>query len=72
MSGLAGEKVRWTQTVRELDENFGYLVGDCLIAAAFVSYLGPFTSNYRDEIVSHIWLPEVSVGGVGDLGEMRG
>ncbi|KAF0304890.1 Dynein heavy chain 2, axonemal [Amphibalanus amphitrite] len=59
VSGLAGEKVRWTQTVKDLDENFGYLVGDCLIAAAFVSYMGPFTSNYRDEIVSSIWLPEV-------------
>lgn len=39
----------------------GYLVGDCLIAAAFLSYMGPFLSNYRDEIVQHRWMKEVSL-----------
>ena len=46
-------------------------MGDCLIAAAFVSYMGPFTSNYRDEIVSHIWLPEVSGGAEEVVGVER-
>ncbi|KAF7236750.1 Dynein heavy chain 2, axonemal [Varanus komodoensis] len=59
VSGLAGEKVRWEETVKGLEEDLGYLVGDCLLAAAFLSYMGPFLSNYRDEIVSHIWIKQI-------------
>ena len=44
-----------------LEENIGYLVGDCLIAAAFLSYAGPFLSNYRDELVEKTWLAQVFV-----------
>nr|XP_028557519.1 dynein heavy chain 2, axonemal isoform X1 [Podarcis muralis]XP_028557522.1 dynein heavy chain 2, axonemal isoform X1 [Podarcis muralis] len=58
VSGLAGEKIRWEETVKGLEEDIGYLVGDCLLAAAFVSYMGPFLSNYRDDIVSHIWMKQ--------------
>ncbi|XP_006863561.1 PREDICTED: dynein heavy chain 2, axonemal [Chrysochloris asiatica] len=59
MSGLAGEKARWEETVKGLEENLGYLVGDCLLAAAFLSYLGPFLTNYRDEIVNQIWIKKI-------------
>lgn len=37
----------------------GYLGGDCLMAAAFMSYMGPFLSNYRDELVQKKWIEEV-------------
>ncbi|XP_038624757.1 dynein heavy chain 2, axonemal [Tachyglossus aculeatus] len=57
--GLAGEKARWEETVQGLEADLGYLVGDCLLAAAFLSYLGPFLSNYRDEIVSQIWVKKI-------------
>eukprot|EP00106_Octopus_bimaculoides_P014248 XP_014781690.1 PREDICTED: dynein heavy chain 2, axonemal-like [Octopus bimaculoides] len=56
VSGLAGEKVRWEETVTTLEESMGFLIGDCLIGAAFLSYMGPFLSNYRDELVYKIWL----------------
>ncbi|XP_077169770.1 dynein axonemal heavy chain 2 isoform X1 [Paroedura picta] len=59
VSGLAGEKIRWEETVKGLEEDLGYLVGDCLLASAFLSYLGPFLSNYRDEILSHIWIKQI-------------
>lgn len=42
-----------------LEEDLGYLVGDCLLAAAFLSYMGPFLTNYRDEIVNQIWIRKV-------------
>nr|XP_057923809.1 dynein axonemal heavy chain 2 isoform X2 [Doryrhamphus excisus] len=58
VKGLAGEGVRWQQTVKGLEENMGYLVGDCLLAASFLSYMGPFLSNYRVELLE-IWMREV-------------
>jgi dynein heavy chain len=47
ISGLEGEKVRWTETVARLTTEQGFLIGDCLIAAGMVSYAGPFISQYR-------------------------
>ncbi|XP_045081518.1 dynein axonemal heavy chain 2 isoform X2 [Coregonus clupeaformis] len=58
VSGLAGERIRWEETVVGLEKNMGFLVGDCLLAAAFLSYMGPFLSNYRDELVSK-WMKQV-------------
>lgn len=42
-----------------MEESIGYLVGDCLVAAAFLSYAGPFLSTYRDELVNDTWLKQV-------------
>jgi len=50
ISGLEGERVRWTETVKTLGEQANLLVGDCLVAAGMVSYAGPFTSKYRLEL----------------------
>ncbi|XP_075968107.1 dynein axonemal heavy chain 2 [Anarhichas minor] len=58
VTGLAGERVRWEERVAGLEENMGYLVGDCLLAASFLSYMGPFLSNYRDELLA-IWMEEL-------------
>ncbi|KAM4612372.1 dynein axonemal heavy chain 2 [Polymixia lowei] len=58
VSGLAGERARWVKTVAGLEENMGYLVGDCLLASSCLSYMGPFLSNYRDQLVA-IWMKEV-------------
>jgi len=44
---------------QKLEVSIGYLVGDCLVAAAFLSYAGPFLSNYRDEMVQQTWLKQV-------------
>jgi dynein heavy chain, axonemal len=55
LSGLAGEKTRWEETVLDLETQMGYLVGDCLLAAALLSYTGPFFSQYRQDIIDKIW-----------------
>ena len=59
LSGLAGEKVRWEESAGILEGAVGFLVGDCLIASAFTSYMGPFLSDYRDNLVKKVWLPYV-------------
>ena len=50
ISGLEGEKVRWTETVEKLTVQKGFLIGDSLIAAGMVSYSGPFISQYRESL----------------------
>lgn len=40
--------------VGELNEDLKNLVGNILLSAAFISYLGPFTAEYRQEL-SDLW-----------------
>ena len=54
ISGLSGEKIRWEETVKDLESQIGFLVGDCLLAAGFLSYMGPFLSEYREEIMGNV------------------
>jgi len=54
ISGLQGEKIRWTNTVKQYEAEYGLLVGNCLIAAGMVAYAGPFTSKYRSEL-EELW-----------------
>lgn len=47
ISGLGGEKTRWTAAARSLGEQYIKLTGDVLLAAGQIAYLGPFTAPYR-------------------------
>lgn len=47
MSGLGGEKTRWTSAAETLAEQYDQLVGDVLLAAAHIAYLGAFPAAYR-------------------------
>ena len=58
ISGLGGEKARWTQRAQELSEQYQKLIGDVLLAAGQVAYLGPYTQTYRQEWLSR-WIEEV-------------
>lgn len=54
IGGLSDERTRWIQTIKELDIKFDYFPGDCLLSTAFISYMGPFVSKYR-EILFKLW-----------------
>lgn len=43
IGGLADEKVRWRETVQQLEYMVNNVAGDVLLAAGYVAYLGPFT-----------------------------
>lgn len=58
ISGLEGEKTRWTLTVGRLDKEYGLLIGNCLVAAGMVAYAGPFTAQFRTEL-EQIWRDKI-------------
>ena len=48
ISGLSGEKTRWTQQSNDFSDQIARLVGDCGLACAFMSYCGAFNKTFRD------------------------
>jgi dynein heavy chain len=62
VSGLAGERARWQGAIAALEARAAALPGDAAVAAAFLSYAGPFASEYREELVRATWLPQVGTG----------
>ena len=46
--GLADEAERWRKTVKVLDVDLINMVGNVMLGAGYLSYVGPFTSKYRE------------------------
>ncbi|XP_038618403.1 dynein heavy chain 3, axonemal [Tachyglossus aculeatus] len=55
ISGLGGEKDRWTEAARLLGIRYVNLTGDVLLSSGTVAYLGAFTVDYRHRCQSE-WL----------------
>lgn len=51
VKGLAGEYTRWQASIGDYNASLVKVVGDALIAAAFLSYAGPFETRYRTELL---------------------
>ncbi|XP_068129764.1 dynein axonemal heavy chain 3-like [Hyperolius riggenbachi] len=51
INGLGGEKQRWRSIATQLGDTYQNIVGDMLLSAAIVAYLGSFTSEFRQEIL---------------------
>jgi len=47
VNGLSGENKRWKETVKRLKKETLSIIGDCLLASAFVSYIGAFNIKFR-------------------------
>uniref|UniRef100_A0A8D1JL20 AAA+ ATPase domain-containing protein n=1 Tax=Sus scrofa TaxID=9823 RepID=A0A8D1JL20_PIG len=59
ISGLGSENVRWLNDLDELMHRRVKLLGDCLLCAAFLSYEGAFTWEFRDEMVHQVWQSDI-------------
>jgi dynein heavy chain len=64
ISGLAGENTRWTEDSKNFATRRKQLVGDVALACAFVTYCGPFNSEFRDKINNDLFLPDTHARGV--------
>ncbi|KAK2497325.1 hypothetical protein MC885_009648 [Smutsia gigantea] len=59
ISGLGSENVRWRNDLDELMHRRVKLLGDCLLCAAFLSYEGAFTWEFRREMVNQVWQNDI-------------
>jgi len=57
IGGLSSEKVRWQSSIGTLQGKKAKLVGNMLIAAGAIAYIGPFTSKYRQKMLAQ-WVKE--------------
>ncbi|XP_008570797.1 PREDICTED: dynein heavy chain 1, axonemal [Galeopterus variegatus] len=60
INGLSDEKLRWRETVENLEHMLNNISGNVLVAAGFVAYLGPFTGQYRMALY-HQWVKQLTI-----------
>ncbi|OAF65946.1 hypothetical protein A3Q56_06301 [Intoshia linei] len=51
INGLADERIRWNESVVRLENKLKNILGDIILSAGFITYLGPFTGEYRKMIL---------------------
>ena len=64
VGGLASENVRWGKEIERLRGNSLTLVGDCMLAAGFVSYVGAFDKELREELWRVQWSEDLKGRGI--------
>eukprot|EP00304_Pavlova_gyrans_P007309 CAMPEP_0206033414 /NCGR_PEP_ID=MMETSP1466-20131121/638_1 /ASSEMBLY_ACC=CAM_ASM_001126 /TAXON_ID=44452 /ORGANISM="Pavlova gyrans, Strain CCMP608" /LENGTH=2403 /DNA_ID=CAMNT_0053407607 /DNA_START=23 /DNA_END=7231 /DNA_ORIENTATION=+ len=64
VNGLKDEGVRWTQGVADLKDQLSRLVGDVLVTASFIAYIGPFNMTFRERMMKEQWVPDVMARGL--------
>jgi dynein heavy chain len=53
VSGLGAEGARWSATADSLQLDLVNVVGNMILSAGCIAYLGPFTASYRAELVQN-------------------
>ena len=57
VGALGAEQERWSQSIIDLGDYLQIVIGDVLLASAFVSYVGPFNKQFRDAIINDNFIP---------------
>ena len=50
---------RWGKDLEHLKSQRVKLLGDCLLSSGFLSYVGAFSWEYRDEMVYKLWQSDI-------------
>ena len=64
VNGLADEYKRWTATVKDLKDLTLKLIGNCLLASAFVGYISPFSMSFRVQLWKEGWTGDITGRGI--------
>ena len=64
VGALGSELDRWSQSIIDIGELIKVIIGDVLLAASFVSYVGPFNKKYRDIIMNENFVPFFDKNGI--------
>ena len=48
-------QIRWEESVDQIDDKLNNLIGNVMVSAACTSYLGPFTTKYRQSLIAE-WI----------------
>ena len=51
LSGLSGETARWSETAENLRNSSQYILGDSLLIAGVLTYMGAFSPSFRSEML---------------------
>jgi dynein heavy chain len=55
LSGFKSEILRWKDELHRMKEYENELIGNCLLASAFLAYCSPFTYEIRQELIYNQW-----------------
>ena len=68
-SALENENKRWAENVLVMRKDENLLVGDVLLASAFISYIGPFTKPFRIHLMENVFKPYLTKAFLRAAGE---
>jgi dynein heavy chain len=60
VNGLADEYKRWSASVANMKVLGVKLIGNCLLASAFVGYISPFSAALRSGLWKDVWTPDIN------------
>lgn len=71
INSLQDNKERWIQNANEFKSLKQRLVGDVAKACAFVSYCGPFNSEFRNKLLDEYFHTDLTARGIPTSGDME-
>ncbi len=63
LEGLGGEKTRWAESIVDLQAAYENTIGDMLVSAGVIAYLGVFPAKYRNPTVKK-WVERCAEAGI--------
>lgn len=63
MNGLHDESIRWGQAIEGLEKQLTNLVGNMLLSAGYISYVGTFTQSFRTKLLKG-WMEHLTANDI--------